>query len=344
MDQKKKILLSICIPTYNRAELLRSALYSLAPQIKELQDEVELIVSDNNSQDNTEEIVKWAEQFGPIKYHRNNENIGAFKNAILFPTQLAKGDFCWILGDDDFLRPNAVKKVLEVIKTYPEIDYIYVNFSHFSTDLLKNYPTPASSADLPNNLPLGNKDSNEYYVENWENLINPDISWDFLGFISTSIVRRSIWCKFYRTLNIGEPYSSLDSTYPHIIIYGQGLVGKKAYYVGKPLIIVVNGARGWSDNIPKICLIYIHEALDYYEKSGINPIQIENCRKSLVRINTPFIIQVFLFNKFKDINYKFAIHYFLKYWKYFDIKIIIFSVWINLKGWIRGPHNHKVHH
>ena len=62
----------------------------------------------------------------------------------------------------------AVKKILEIIKTHPEIDYIYVNIAHFSTDLLKKYPNPVSSADLPINLPLGNKDSNEYYVEKWE--------------------------------------------------------------------------------------------------------------------------------------------------------------------------------
>ena len=77
MEQKNNVLLSIGIPTFNRAELLHSALFSLAPQIKEFQGEVELIVSDNNSQDNTEEVVKWAQQFGPIQYHQNDENIGA---------------------------------------------------------------------------------------------------------------------------------------------------------------------------------------------------------------------------------------------------------------------------
>lgn len=342
MEQKNKVLLSICIPTFNRAELLRSALYSLAPQIKEFQDEVELIVSNNNSQDNTEEIVKWAQQFGPIQYNCNFENIGACNNALLLITQLAKGDFCWVLGDDDFVRPNAVKKILEVIKTHSEIDYIYVNIAHFSTDLLKNYPTPVSSADLPHNLPLGNKDSHEYFVDKWETLINPDISDVFLGAIQVSIVRRSIWCKFSASLNIGEPYSNLDSTYPHIIIYGKGLVGKKAYYIGNPFIIVINGAREWEDNVPKICMVYLHEALDYYEKSGVTPIQIENCRKSLVRNNIQFIVKIFLFNNINDIKRSFVIHYVLKYWRYLDVKIIIYNIWSSVKGWIRLKLKHNI--
>ena len=60
-----KPLLSICIPTYNRAELLRSALLSLVPQVKESGGEVELVVSDNCSTDDTRRVVEWARQFGP---------------------------------------------------------------------------------------------------------------------------------------------------------------------------------------------------------------------------------------------------------------------------------------
>ena len=331
MEQKNNVIVSIGIPTFNRAELLRSALYSLAPQIKEFQGEVELIVSDNNSQDYTEDVVKWAQQFGPIKYHRNMENIGAFKNAILLITTLAKGDFCWILGDDDFVRPNGVKKILEIIKTYPEIDYIYANIAHFSTDLLKKYPNPVSSADLPKNLPLGNKDPNEYFVEKWDSLINPKISAVFLGAIQVSIIRRSIWCKFSDSLKIGEPYSSLDSTYPHIIIYAQGLVGKKAYYIGKPLIVVIDGAREWLEYVPKICLVYLHDALECYERHGVDSNQIQNCRKFLAKNNSGFITKILKDNNVKEVDYNFAIEYLLKYWKYLSIRCLILNAPILLK-------------
>jgi len=325
MDQKNNVLLSIGIPTFNRAELLRSALYSLAPQIKEFQGEVELIVSDNNSQDNTEDVVKWAQQFGPIQYHHNNENIGASKNVILLITKLAKGEFCWILGDDDFVRPNGVKKILEIIKTHPEIDYIYANIAHFSTDLLKKYPNPVSSAHLPTNLRLGNKDSHEYFVEKWDSLINPKISGVFLGAIQVSIVRRSIWCKYSDSLNIGALFSSLDSTYPHIIIYAKGLVGKKAYYVGEPLVIVIDGAREWLEYVPKICLVYLHEALDCYEMHGVDSGQIEKCRKFLVKNNSGFITKILKERNIKDVNYDFAVQYVLKYWRYLSIKCLILN-------------------
>lgn len=111
-----KPILSICIPTYNRAELLRSALLSLAPQVKELGDEIELIVSDNCSPDHTKDIVEWAQQYGPVHYHRNDENIGAARNILNLVNKLACGEFCWILGDDDFVRPGGVLGLFHYVR------------------------------------------------------------------------------------------------------------------------------------------------------------------------------------------------------------------------------------
>ncbi len=53
-------LLSVCIPTYNGARRIESALYALAPQIAELEGAAELVVSDNCSTDDTREVVERA--------------------------------------------------------------------------------------------------------------------------------------------------------------------------------------------------------------------------------------------------------------------------------------------
>ena len=50
-------LLSICIPTYNRAELLRQCLESIISESNVFTDKVEVIVSNNCSTDKTEEII-----------------------------------------------------------------------------------------------------------------------------------------------------------------------------------------------------------------------------------------------------------------------------------------------
>ena len=77
--------LSICIPTYNRAEYLDKSLHSLTKQKRFY--EIEVVISDNCSTDNTEEVVKkYQKQYNNIFYHKNTENIFD-KN---FPTVLMK--------------------------------------------------------------------------------------------------------------------------------------------------------------------------------------------------------------------------------------------------------------
>src|SRR5919204_2898541 len=111
-------ILSICIPTYNRAHLLEVSLRYLAPQAAEFSSEVELIVSDNCSTDNTPGVVAQAQRYAPIRYHRNGENIGAARNVLVLTDELALGEFCWILGDDDFVREGGIRSVMEVLKKH----------------------------------------------------------------------------------------------------------------------------------------------------------------------------------------------------------------------------------
>ena len=64
-------LLSICIPTYNRAECLEDCLRSLERATQGLIDRVQIVISDNASTDHTPEVVqKWAAVL-PIRYIRN---------------------------------------------------------------------------------------------------------------------------------------------------------------------------------------------------------------------------------------------------------------------------------
>ncbi|NEQ25134.1 MAG: glycosyltransferase, partial [Microcoleus sp. SIO2G3] len=76
-------ILSICIPTFNRAEELDNQLTWLFKEIKGFEDECEVIVSDNCSSDNTQEVVeKWRSLFcqTTFKSNRNQENVGWMRN------------------------------------------------------------------------------------------------------------------------------------------------------------------------------------------------------------------------------------------------------------------------
>lgn len=113
-----KIRLSVCIPTYNRAAFIGETLESIAIQAPE---DVEIVVSDNASTDNTEEIVKgYCARFPGIIYFRQPQNMGAdanFMNAVAE----ASGEYCWLFGSDDVMRNGALKEVLLELKQDPAV-------------------------------------------------------------------------------------------------------------------------------------------------------------------------------------------------------------------------------
>lgn len=113
-------LLSICIPTYNRAKMLRVCLDSILNQFVDLglSGLVEVVVSDNASGDGTRELVlEYQKKFPQLKYFRNAENLGADKN-IANSVIKATGKFGWYFGDDDALAPGAIKYVVGILQKF----------------------------------------------------------------------------------------------------------------------------------------------------------------------------------------------------------------------------------
>ncbi len=112
-------LISIAIPTYNRAVFLENLLNHIAPQAQETGDLVQICISNNCSTDNTREvIIKFMEKYPDlIRYNENEKNLGIDRN-LLKVMEMAQGDFVWLLGDDDMMVNNGIKKVIDFINTY----------------------------------------------------------------------------------------------------------------------------------------------------------------------------------------------------------------------------------
>ena len=121
MHHNNTPLLSICIPTWNRAEFLEKSLISIYNQINTIPfGEIELYISDNCSDDSTSEVVDKYIQLGiPITYNRNECNLGAAKN-FLQCMRWASGKYILLLGDDDILKAGAINTILSKLR---ENDY-----------------------------------------------------------------------------------------------------------------------------------------------------------------------------------------------------------------------------
>ncbi|MDF5726959.1 MAG: glycosyltransferase family 2 protein [Rhizonema sp. PD38] len=126
-----KKLLTIAIPTFNRAKLLDKQLAWLAQAIKGFESDCEILVSDNCSTDNTQDIVKkWQAVLSTVTFHynRNSENVGVLKN-IACCLKVATTKYVWTIGDDDPIQERAVSYVLAKIKENSNLSLLFLNFS-----------------------------------------------------------------------------------------------------------------------------------------------------------------------------------------------------------------------
>src|SRR5579864_5029228 len=106
-----KPLLTIAIPTYNRAECLKELLSVLADQLKN-EPRVELIISDNASPDETPSVVQeFVDRGLRVRYFRNAQNIGADANFLQCFEQ-ARGKYVWLFSDDDLIVRGGLAKIL----------------------------------------------------------------------------------------------------------------------------------------------------------------------------------------------------------------------------------------
>ncbi len=102
-------LITIGIPTYNRANgFLRQAIEAALNQTYE---NLEIIVSDNCSTDNTPQLVE-SYKCKQLKYVRHSKNIGAANN-FNFCLEQAKGDYFLMLHDDDLIDPDFLGCCME---------------------------------------------------------------------------------------------------------------------------------------------------------------------------------------------------------------------------------------
>lgn len=112
-------ILSICIPTYNMGNYLDINLKEILRLSSkfDLNHKIEICISDNNSTDDTEMIVgKYINKNIDIKYHKNQNNIGADRN-FLKSVEISSGKFSWIMGADDILLEEVLIDILDLIKS-----------------------------------------------------------------------------------------------------------------------------------------------------------------------------------------------------------------------------------
>lgn len=211
------IKLSICIPTYNRANMLKEALNSIIISAKGFEESIEIIILDNASSDNTKDVAQeFLSGYGFIKYLCHEKTIGGNLN-IYEAAKKGTAEYIWIFSDDDKIIPETIKTVLGLIDSgYNLIKY---NSSVWTQDF--------SSCLKASYLPY-KKDS----VFKSHNELMKKFSLH-LGFISSVVFKRDV----YFSISSEEYIKFIEYGFPHLYAIYSGLINNcTAYFVSKPLI------------------------------------------------------------------------------------------------------------
>jgi glycosyltransferase involved in cell wall biosynthesis len=120
--------ISVVIPTYNRAHLLRGAIESVFTQ---KYDNYELLILDNASEDDTSSVVqRYSRDDDRIKYIRNSKNLGMIGNWNE-GLRIAAGDYICVLMDDDRLKPNFLSETSRIITQDDDFAFVAGTVEHY---------------------------------------------------------------------------------------------------------------------------------------------------------------------------------------------------------------------
>jgi len=294
--------LSICIPTYNRIECLNNCLNSILIAKKKYSFDFEVCISDNCSKANIKELIDKYSSSLNISFNKNYNNLGLGVN-ILKAVSLAKGEYVWILGNDDLLLPNTFFYLKKLFKNNLTVDFFYINSFHLDSSLVLSGLQPFDTNDLPTKM----KKFSSYpksFQSDFFDLVNHNISFDFMLGMFLIIFKKRIWDEnlFRINQNFIEDkriYSTFDNTAPHIIIWSSGFKNSKAYFQSKPLSVNTHGVREWIDLYPFVESIRVPEVLDYYRLAGLQLHKYLYYKNFALRKLFISLFQIYFFKNFK---------------------------------------------
>jgi glycosyltransferase involved in cell wall biosynthesis len=119
-------LVSVVIPTYNRANLIGETIQSVLDQTY---NQWELIVVDDGSEDNTDRVIaRYKDDRIRYTYIAHTGKLGFVRNCGI---RQAKGDFIAFLDSDDLWRPDKLYTQLLLSERYPKAAFFFSNGAQF---------------------------------------------------------------------------------------------------------------------------------------------------------------------------------------------------------------------
>jgi len=295
MQLMQRPKLSVCISTYNRAEWLTIGLKQFADAYPAPIDGVELVICDDASTDHTPDVVSPYLARPDFSYRRNLLNVGMLEN-LRETVQAAGGEYIWVLGDDDLLRPGAIERALQAIGTSPAPSLVYVNYAYtnvtdartvtdFDRFFVDAIPIVPPEGDLIGPI-------REICAQN-EN---------FFTAIYTLILRRDHALAAYSQDTSGRPFSTMLTCIPTTYYVFNHMMDEMGVWIGDPQI-VVNMNVSWKRFAPLWILERIPEVYEVARQKGVAAENIDRWRRHTLPIVAYHFADIFADDPLNNAEY-----------------------------------------
>lgn len=255
-------IISMCFPIYNRIETFKYTFKKTMDEVIKLNsDEIEVVVSVNPEEHTIEETKKFLDEMQKrtkMVININETNKGIIGNGRKV-FEIATGKYIWMIGDDDFLLPNCLERVLRVTKQHPDLGWIHLEHAR-----LDGYPNDEQSRVILLSDDLFDKKG---YFPNGKEIVieaHNQMGANVL-FSSTNIYLRDAWEEIAREYEAGNP--QLAATF-----YA---ASKGGAYLDDSISIVAGGERSWNSHADYSIAINYFEGMYYTIGFGFSKEEID---------------------------------------------------------------------
>jgi glycosyltransferase involved in cell wall biosynthesis len=248
-------LLSIVIPSFNRPAELMLAITGIADQLNGgLESKVELIVSDNGSNEETAAAIRHvAGQYQTVSFLRHARDEGGYFNYFAAPWR-ARGRYTWVFGSDDVLLPGGVAHAVEILER-ERPSFATLNKRAYNQDLTKEIWPAANSVP-------------DRRFDRFEDLMCA-LGINQLAFISGNIELTEA----ARAID-ARAFLKMDTRHPHVVAFLAKHHGARAFYASTAHLV---------HRLENSTLPHYHTG-NFYDYAATLPIQLHEV---LTRIGAP---------------------------------------------------------